>query len=29
MVGQHLNVLEFPDAMALVENIDRFHILSS
>jgi hypothetical protein len=29
MIGQHLDVLEFPDAVALVEDIDRFHILLS
>jgi hypothetical protein len=29
MVGQHLDVLEFPDAVTLVENVDGFHDLFS
>jgi hypothetical protein len=29
MVRHHLDVLEFPDAVALVEDIDGFHNLLS
>jgi hypothetical protein len=29
MVGQHLDVLEFQDAVTLVEDIDGFHDLFS